>query len=93
MYLGTNALANLALETGRFGIKTMALLDKANTPHFGSPEISKVSLGVRKNPGILVSGHDLGDLKMLLEQLLARQAIRTAATSNATNMGERISRG
>lgn len=66
--LGTNALTNLALETGRFGIKTMALLDKANTSHFGNPEISKVSLGVRKNPGILISGHDLGDLKMLLEQ-------------------------
>ncbi len=46
----------------------MAMLDKANTDSYGNPEITKVNIGVRKNPGILVSGHDLRDLEMLLEQ-------------------------
>ena len=46
----------------------MAMLDKANTDSYGNPKITKVNIGVRKNPGILVSGHDLRDLEMLLEQ-------------------------
>ncbi len=58
----------LALETGKYGVDGMALLDSANTSAYGNPEITTVSLGVRKNPGILVSGHDLRDLEMLLEQ-------------------------
>ena len=59
---------NLTLETGKYGVAGMALLDKANTEAYGNPEITRVSLGVRGNPGILVSGHDLRDLEMLLEQ-------------------------
>ena len=66
--LSTNELIKLTLETGKFGVDGMALLDKANTETYGNPEISKVNLGVRKNPAILVSGHDLKDLKELLEQ-------------------------
>ena len=66
--VNADTLVDIALETGNYGIKAMALLDKANTSRFGNPEITKVALGVRKNPGILISGHDLGDLKMLLEQ-------------------------
>ncbi|MDY6013205.1 hydroxylamine reductase [Clostridium sp.] len=58
----------LALETGKFGVSGMALLDKANTESYGHPEITKVDIGVRKNPGIIISGHDLRDLEMLLEQ-------------------------
>ena len=61
-------LTALTLETGKWGVQTMALLDKANTEHYGNPEITKVDIGVRKNPAILVSGHDLRDLEMLLEQ-------------------------
>ena len=61
-------LAALALETGKWGVDGMALLDKANTETYGNPEITKVELGVRRNPGILISGHDLKDLEMLLEQ-------------------------
>ncbi|MBR3721994.1 MAG: hydroxylamine reductase [Selenomonadaceae bacterium] len=61
-------LTDLALTTGKWGVETMALLDKANTETYGNPEITKVELGVRRNPGILVSGHDLHDLEMLLEQ-------------------------
>ena len=61
-------LVNLTLETGKYGVAGMALLDKANTEAYGNPEITRVSLGVRGNPGILVSGHDLRDLEMLLEQ-------------------------
>ncbi len=61
-------LTALAIETGKFGVDGMALLDKANTTAYGNPEITKVALGVRKNPGILISGHDLRDLEMLLEQ-------------------------
>ena len=66
--LDGNALTALALETGKFGVDGMALLDTANTSAYGNPEITKVELGVRSNPGILISGHDLKDLEMLLEQ-------------------------
>ena len=62
------ALTALALETGKYGVAGMALLDKANTGAYGNPEITEVELGVRNNPGILISGHDLRDLEMLLEQ-------------------------
>lgn len=58
----------LALEAGKYGVDTMALLDKANTSTYGHPEITKVNIGVRNNPGILISGHDLKDLEQLLEQ-------------------------
>ena len=61
-------LTALTLETGKFGVRVMELLDKANTAAYGNPEITKVNIGVGKNPGILVSGHDLHDLEMLLEQ-------------------------
>ena len=61
-------LVALTLETGKYGVNAMALLDQANTQAYGNPQISKVNLGVRGNPGILVSGHDLRDLEMLLEQ-------------------------
>ena len=61
-------LTALTLETGKWGVDGMALLDKANTETYGHPELTKVDLGVRKNPGILISGHDLRDLEMLLEQ-------------------------
>jgi hydroxylamine reductase len=66
--LTADQLVALTLETGRYGVAGMALLDKANTEAYGSPEITRVDIGVRKNPGILVSGHDLRDLEMLLEQ-------------------------
>ena len=66
--LTLDELVALTLETGKFGVSGMALLDKANTTAYGNPEITKVQLGVGKNPGILVSGHDLRDLEMLLEQ-------------------------
>ena len=66
--LSADDLTALTLETGKWGVQTMALLDKANTEHYGNPEITKVTLGVRKNPAILISGHDLHDLEMLLEQ-------------------------
>ncbi len=66
--LTADQLVALTLETGKYGVAGMALLDKANTDAYGSPEITKVDLGVRGNPGILVSGHDLRDLEMLLEQ-------------------------
>ena len=61
-------LIALTMETGKHGVSGMALLDKANTEAYGNPEITKVKIGVGKNPGILVSGHDLRDLEMLLEQ-------------------------
>lgn len=64
----TDELLNLVLKTGEYGVKTMALLDKANTSRYGNPEVTKVNLGVRENPGILISGHDLRDLEQLLEQ-------------------------
>jgi len=63
-----DALTALALETGKFSVEVMALLDKANTESYGNPEITKVNIGVRKNPAILISGHDLKDLEQLLEQ-------------------------
>ncbi|MGV3026993.1 hydroxylamine reductase [Clostridium thermobutyricum] len=66
--LTADELTALALETGKYGVDGMALLDKANTESYGHPEITKVDIGVRKNPGILISGHDLRDLEMLLEQ-------------------------
>ena len=61
-------LVKLTLETGEMGVAAMALLDEANTSTYGNPEITKVSLGTRNKPGILISGHDLKDLEMLLEQ-------------------------
>ncbi len=66
--LTADALVALTLETGKYGVNVMALLDEANTSRFGNPEITKVSIGVRKNPSILISGHDLTDLEQLLEQ-------------------------
>lgn len=66
--LSADDLVALTLETGKYGVSGMALLDRANTTAYGNPEITKVNLGVGKNPGILVSGHDLRDLEMLLEQ-------------------------
>ena len=66
--LGVEDLIALAMETGKHGVSGMALLDKANTEAYGNPEITKVNIGVGKKPGILVSGHDLRDLEMLLEQ-------------------------
>lgn len=66
--LTVNDLVALTLETGKYGVDGMALLDKANTEAYGHPEITAVDIGVRKNPGILISGHDLRDLEMLLEQ-------------------------
>ena len=66
--LTVDDLVALTLETGNYGVKGMAMLDAANTGAYGNPEITKVNIGVGKNPGILVSGHDLRDLEMLLEQ-------------------------
>ncbi len=66
--LTVEALTALVLKTGSYGVKTMALLDAANTARYGTPEITKVNIGVRNNPAILVSGHDLVDLEQLLEQ-------------------------
>ena len=66
--LSVEDLIALTMETGKHGVSSMALLDKANTEAYGNPEITKVNIGVGKNPGILVSGHDLRDLEMLLEQ-------------------------
>lgn len=66
--LTADQLTALVLETGKYGVQGMALLDKANTEAYGNPEITRVSIGVRSNPGILVSGHDLRDLEMLLQQ-------------------------
>ncbi len=66
--LSVENLIALTMETGKYGVSGMAMLDKANTDSYGNPKITKVNIGVRKNPGILVSGHDLRDLEMLLEQ-------------------------
>lgn len=66
--LSADDLTTLALETGAYGVQGMALLDKANTEAYGHPEVTKVNIGVGTRPGILVSGHDLRDLEMLLEQ-------------------------
>lgn len=66
--LTVDDLVALTLECGFFGVKGMALLDSANTETYGNPEVTEVEIGVRKNPAILISGHDLKDLEMLLEQ-------------------------
>ena len=66
--LSVEELIALTMETGKHGVSGMALLDKANTEAYGNPEITRVNIGVGTNPGILVSGHDLRDLEMLLEQ-------------------------
>ncbi len=66
--LSSDALVALTLETGKFGVDGMALLDSANTGTYGNPEITKVNIGVGTKPGILISGHDLKDLEQLLEQ-------------------------
>lgn len=66
--LTVDDLVALTLETGKWGVQGMALLDKANTSTYGNPEITEVNIGVGTKPGILVSGHDLKDLEMLLEQ-------------------------
>ena len=66
--LGVDELVALTLETGKFGVTAMALLDKANTTSYGNPEITKVNIGVSNKPGILISGHDLKDMEELLAQ-------------------------
>jgi len=66
--LTVNDLVALTLKTGEYGVKAMDLLNEANTSRYGNPEITEVNIGVRKNPAILVSGHDLADMEQLLEQ-------------------------
>ncbi|MGM0444259.1 MAG: hydroxylamine reductase [Fibrobacterota bacterium] len=66
--LSADDLTALVLETGKFGVDAMALLDAANTGAYGNPELTEVNIGVRNNPAILISGHDLKDMEMLLEQ-------------------------
>lgn len=66
--MSVNELVALVMETGNYGVKGMALLDKANTERYGHPEITQVSIGTRDNPAILISGHDLKDMEELLEQ-------------------------
>jgi hydroxylamine reductase len=66
--LPAGELIALVLKCGEYGVKTMALLDKANTSTYGNPEITKVNIGVRNHPSILISGHDLRDMQELLEQ-------------------------
>lgn len=66
--LGVDELVSLTLKTGEYGVKATALLDGANTAKYGNPEITSVEIGVRNNPAILISGHDLTDLEQLLEQ-------------------------
>lgn len=66
--LTADDLVALTLKTGEHGVKAMALLDEANTSKYGNPQITKVNIGVRDNPAILISGHDLTDLEQLLEQ-------------------------
>ena len=66
--LSTDEMVTLVMKAGEIAVKTMALLDKANTGAYGSPELTKVSIGTRTNPGILISGHDLKDMEELLEQ-------------------------
>ncbi len=68
--LSADELTGLVLECGKYGVEVMALLDKANTSKYGNPEITKVNIGVRNNPGILISGHDLRDMEDLLEQTM-----------------------
>ena len=66
--LSIDDLTALAMETGKYGVAGMAMLDKANTDAYGNQEITLINIGAGKNPGILVSGHDLRNLEMLLEQ-------------------------
>jgi len=66
--LSVDELVGLVLECGKFGVEEMALLDKANTETYGNPEITEVNIGVKNNPGILISGHDLKDMEALLKQ-------------------------
>ena len=66
--LSADQLVALTLKTGEYGVIAMALLDEANTSKYGNPEITQVNIGVRKNPAILISGHDLADMEQLLEQ-------------------------
>ncbi|MDF1616526.1 hydroxylamine reductase [Petrocella sp. FN5] len=66
--LTADELVALTMKTGEYGVKAMALLDAANTTAYGNPELSKVNIGVKGNPAILISGHDLNDMEMLLEQ-------------------------
>jgi len=66
--LGADELTGMVLECGKNGVEVMALLDKANTSAYGNPEVTKVNIGVRNNPAILISGHDLRDMEDLLEQ-------------------------
>lgn len=66
--LSADDLVALTMETGKYGVEAMALLDKANTSAYGNPEITKVNIGVRNKPGILISGHDLKDMEELLKQ-------------------------
>ena len=66
--LSADDLVDMVMECGKFGVHAMALLDKANTETYGNPEITKVNIGVRSNPGILISGHDLKDMEELLKQ-------------------------
>ncbi|HHU75871.1 MAG TPA: hydroxylamine reductase [Firmicutes bacterium] len=66
--LSVDDLVALTLKTGEYGVKVMALLDEANTSKYGHPEITEVNIGVRNNPAILITGHDLLDLEQLLEQ-------------------------
>ena len=66
--LSVDELVALVLETGKFGVDVMALLDEANTSSYGNPEATKVNIGVRNNPGILISGHDMKDMEELLKQ-------------------------
>ncbi|PWM45322.1 MAG: hydroxylamine reductase [Clostridiales bacterium] len=66
--LSIEELVELTLKTGEYGVKVMALLDEANTGKYGNPEITEVDIGVKTNPAILISGHDLTDLEQLLEQ-------------------------
>lgn len=68
--LTADELVALTLKTGEYGVKAMALLDEANTSKYGNPEITEVNIGVRSNPAILISGHDLTDLEQLLEQTM-----------------------
>ncbi len=65
---GIDKLVSFTMETGKYGVEAMSLLDKANTERYGHPQITKVNIGVRNNPGILISGHDLKDMEQLLEQ-------------------------
>lgn len=66
--LSIEELLGITMETGKYGVSVMEMLDKANTESYGHPEITKVNIGVRNNPGILISGHDLKDIEELLEQ-------------------------